>query len=77
MAVLTHITEITAPMGESEPVNAANGLPVGFTVEYTEGKVVLDEKSMEVGRPYTFMLGEVWVIALKREDGAIDFYQAA
>lgn len=46
--------------------------PVVMVTE--EGNVILDRPSMGVGLPYPFRLDDVFLVAVKRADGTVDFF---
>lgn len=49
--------------------------PVRPAIEYVDAfHVVVHEDAMTVDRPYPYLIGPDWLVAIRRADGSIDVY---
>jgi hypothetical protein len=55
-------------------VNATSTMVSNSPITVSLGKVDIDREQMVVKRPYPFWLEDVFLVAVKQEDGSVEFY---
>lgn len=69
------VTQLSTDVIESISSNETlTDIPVQLPIEYEGESIVINRECMKVDRPYPFEMFEHWLLAIKRDDEAIEVY---